>query len=150
MKKLADQGELGSVMVRLMMILQDLALANHAMGGWKAEESQKLKRRKTGAGRYFLRMQISHIMEAFRIIEHEIEAIDELKAAIERCDARTRASYRELLEFRASDDFQLLRKIRNKIGFHYDGRYVLEALQRLERRQENRARCFHCMAAASE
>ena len=43
MKKLADHGELGGVMVRLMMVLQDFALANHSMGGWKAEEGQKLK-----------------------------------------------------------------------------------------------------------
>jgi len=75
MKKLAGQGELGG----LMMALQDFALANHAMQAWKTEQSLKLKSRKVGAARYFLRMQISHIFEAFEIVQNEIEPSAELK-----------------------------------------------------------------------
>jgi hypothetical protein len=82
MKKLVGQGELGGVMVRLMMALQDFAQANHAMQAWKTEQSLKPKSRKVGAGRYFLRMQISHIFEAFEIVQNEIEPSAELKAAL--------------------------------------------------------------------
>ena len=38
MTRLADQGELGGVMVRLMMAIQDFALANHAMGSVEGGE----------------------------------------------------------------------------------------------------------------
>lgn len=140
MKKLADEGELGGLMVRLMMILQDFALANHSMGIWKAEENQKLKHRKVGAGRYFLRLQISHICEAFKIIEKEIEKSAELKAAIELCDVRTKKSYHTVLDFLKSDDYKLLLRIRNNIGFHYGGTVVLQSLERLEKRQEQKRR----------
>ena len=140
MKKLADKDKLGGLMVRLMMVLQDFALANHSMGTWKAEENRKLKDRKVGAGRYFLRLQLSHIFEAFKIIEKEIEKSADLKAAIESCDARTKKSYQALLEFLKSEDYKLLLRIRNNIGFHYDAKVVLQSLQRLEKRQEKKRR----------
>ena len=95
MKKLVGQGELGGLMVRLMMALQDFALANHAMQARKTEQSLKLKSRKVGAARYFLLMQISHIFEAFEIVQNEME---KLKAAIEACDAQTKNSYQTVIE----------------------------------------------------
>ena len=52
-------------------------------------EDLKLESRKVGAARYFLRMQISHIFEAFEIVQNEIELSAEPKAAIEACDAQT-------------------------------------------------------------
>jgi hypothetical protein len=138
MKKLADRAELGGLMVRLMMALQDFALANHAMQTWKTEQSQKLKGRKVGAARYFLRMQISHIFEAFEIIQNEIEQSAALKTAIEACNAQTKKSYQTVIEFIKSDDYNLLLRIRNDIGFHYGRRVVLQSLQRLEKRQEKK------------
>ena len=90
LKKLSDQGELGGVMVRLMMVLQDFALANHSMETWKTEQNRKLKSRKVGAGRYFLRLQLSHLLEAFKIVQNEIETSAELKAAIGASATRRR------------------------------------------------------------
>jgi hypothetical protein len=137
MKRLADQGELGSVMVRLMMVLQDFALASHSMGAWKAEKNQKLKARKIGAARYFLRMQASHIYEAFKIIR-EIDQCSRLKSAIEVCDPQTKKSYETLLQltkFQKGDDYWLMHLIRNKIGFHYDKEYVQNSLNRFKGQQ---------------
>ncbi|MGH8564431.1 MAG: hypothetical protein ACREXW_10210 [Gammaproteobacteria bacterium] len=138
MNRLAQQGETGGIMVRLMMVLQDYALANHAMETWKKEEDPKRKDRKVGAGRYFLRLQMSHLFEAFEIIKKEIEKSDELKAAIEACDTQTKKSYQALLEFLKGDDYKLLLHIRNKIGFHYDRKVVLQSLERIEKRQERK------------
>jgi hypothetical protein len=81
MIRLADQGELGGVMVRLMMVIQDFALANDAMGSWKAEKNGKYKHCYLAAGRYFLRLQMSHILDAFELVE-EIQKSDELKGAV--------------------------------------------------------------------
>src|SRR3954463_6556816 len=113
MNKLADQGRLGSVMVRLMMVLQDFALANDAMEKWRTEEHPKLQERKRGAARYFLRLQVSHMFEACEIIKNEMEASDELKQAVEACDPQTNKSYRAVLKFLKSDDYKLMLRIRN-------------------------------------
>ena len=124
---------MGGVLVRLMMALQDFALANHAMGTWKEQEDPKLKDRRIGAARYFLRLLQSHILEAFGIIE-EIEASPELLAAVEACDTQTKKSFAALQQFRTSDDYKLLLRIRNNIGFHYGGKVVLQALERIQKR----------------
>src|SRR5262245_53385167 len=76
-----------------MMIVQDFGLSNHAMEMWKQEEGKR-KSRKTGAGRYFLRLQMSHMFEAFDIIKDEIEKSEILKKAIAACDERTRNKHR--------------------------------------------------------
>lgn len=138
LKKLSDQGELGGVMVRLMMVLQDFALANHSMETWKTEQNRKLKSRKVGAGRYFLRLQLSHLLEAFKIVQNEIETSAELKAAIGACDTQTKKSYQTVIDFMGSDDYNLLLRIRNNIGFHYDRKVVTQSLRRLEERQVNK------------
>jgi len=121
-----------------MMVLQDFALANHAMEAWKTEHSLKLRSRKIGAARYFLRMQISHVFEAFEIVQNEIEKSAELKAAIEACDARTKKSYQTVIDFIKSDDYKLLSRIRNNIGFHYGPKVVLQSVQRLDKRQDKK------------
>ncbi|WP_072375405.1 hypothetical protein [Hyphomicrobium sp. NDB2Meth4] len=138
MERLADLGEIGSLMVRLMTAVQDFGLANYAMGKWKAEDSFKLQPRKLGAARYFLRLQMSHMFEALAIIENEIERTPALRAAVEQCDARTIKSYEWLVEFAKSDDFKLLTRIRNNIGFHYDAKVVSQSLRRLERQRKKK------------
>ena len=137
MTRLAEQGELGGVMVRLMMVLQDFALANHAMAGWKAEKNGKLKDRHIGAGRYFLRLQMSHIFEAFALIE-EIQKSDDLRATVEACDAQTKKSFVALETFMKSDDYKLLLVIRNTIGFHYGRKVVLQSLERIKQRLDKK------------
>jgi hypothetical protein len=135
MTRLADQGELGGIMVRLMMVIQDFALANHAMGSWKAEKDGKYKHRHIAAGRYFLRLQMSHILEAFELVE-EIQKSDELKAAVLACDKQTRKSFEALEAFMNGEDYKLLLVIRNTIGFHYGRKLVLQSLARIKERLE--------------
>jgi hypothetical protein len=135
MTKLAEQGELGGLMVRLMMAVQDFALANHAMGKWKAERDGKYKDRYIAAGRYFLRLQMSHILETFELVE-EIQKSDDLKAALAACDAETQKSFAKLQEFMKNDDYKLLLMVRNTIGFHYGRKVVLQALERIKARAE--------------
>jgi hypothetical protein len=140
-EKLAKQGSLGAVMVRLMMAVQDFALANHAMEIWNSEQNRRLQGRKIGARMYFLRLQISHINEAFEIIK-QIKDDPALTAAVDVCDPQTRSSYQKLLTYLSKgpnrDDYKLFRRIRNNVGFHYAAKEVLGALERLERRQARR------------
>lgn len=125
-EKLAKLGDLGAVMVRLMTAVQDFALANHAMETWKAEQNRRLQGRKLGARMYFLRLQMSHIYEAFAIIK-EIKDSPALTATVDKCDPKTRRSYQTLLKFLKSDDYKLLRRIRNNVGFHYAAKDVPES-----------------------
>ncbi len=143
-EKLAKQGNLGAVMVRLMMAVQDFALANHAMETWKAEQSRRLQGRKIGARMYFQRLQVSHFYEAFEIIK-EIKAGAALTAAVDKCDPQTRSSYQRLLTFLNDGDYKLLLRIRNNVGFHYAAKDVLKALKRLERRQVRRRKDGRCV-----
>jgi hypothetical protein len=138
MEKLADQGTLGSVMIRLMMMIQDFALANHAMEAWKNEPNRTLASRKVSAARYFLRMQMSHLLEACQMIQDEFEKNADLKAAVEACDAQTKSSYAKLLEFLKGADYTLLLRVRNNIGFHYGDKVVQQSLARLGRKREKR------------
>jgi hypothetical protein len=43
MTRLADQGELGGIMVRLMLVIQDFALANHAHGVVEGRKGRKVQ-----------------------------------------------------------------------------------------------------------
>ena len=103
------------------------------MGTWKAEEDHKLQDRKIGAVRYFLRLQLSHLFEAFEIIK-EIKERCELRAAVDASDRQTVKAYQTVVEFMNGDDYKLLRRVRNDISFHYGRKVVLQSLKRLETR----------------
>jgi hypothetical protein len=62
--KIAEDRELGSVMVQLMIASNDLALAHESLGYWRNPRTRKEENRATGALRYFLRLQIAHVFEA--------------------------------------------------------------------------------------
>jgi hypothetical protein len=70
MRALADQGALGALMVRLMMVAHDLDISNYGNQQWgAARNAKRLGNWRMAAGRYFLRQQISHMNEALVIIK---------------------------------------------------------------------------------
>lgn len=131
--RLAARPKLGSVLVRLMMALNDISLADDGMGRWQAEEDRRLKYWKTGARRYFLRTLLGHVFEALGIVR-EIAGDADLMRAVEGCDARTQASFAKLQEFLKSADYRLLLRIRNNLAFHYDDKLVARSIKLLAER----------------
>lgn len=128
--RLKDQGELGGIIVRLMMALNDFAIANDGMGRWQAEEKPSLQDRRTSASRYFLRQLMAHLFEALEIVR-EIRDTATYRRAVDICDAETRASFEKLVAFLDTDDYKMLLRIRNNVAFHYDQKVAVKSLQRL-------------------
>jgi len=123
--RLQDKGATDSAtVIKLMMACNDLSLANQALDDWKRTESRERIDRKIAAGMYFVRIELSHLHEALRVI-HEIKNRPSLRAVVERCDLRTRDSYIELIDYihggsKYNRFQQLVGKLRHNLTFHYE------------------------------
>jgi hypothetical protein len=99
--RLATDEEIASVVLRLMMAMNDIGVANDALQEWDQTQSRKKKARQNGGKLYFGRIQMAHIYEALLIIE-EIKQTASLVRAVERCDIRTQRSFDSLSIFKAA------------------------------------------------
>ena len=77
------------MIVKLMMVCNDLSLVNEALVHWQEEQPRMQKHRQRGAVIYFARIELSHLFEGLKIVE-EIRNNPELMALLSRCDAKTR------------------------------------------------------------
>jgi hypothetical protein len=128
---LASKGKLGSVLIRLMMVINDMSLAMDAQRRWIEEAKPERRHRERGAKIYFIRLQVSHIYEAMKIVE-EIRDTPALMKAVDRSGASTKKGFAALLAFIGSPDFQrVMRRIRNNLTFHYDPNTIESALASL-------------------
>lgn len=130
LERLKQQGDLGGIIIRLMMALNDFAIANDGMGRWQNEESPSLKDRRTSASRYFLRQLMAHLFEALQIIKEMRETVA-FRNAVDACDIKTRESFEKLATFLDGDDYKLLLRIRNNVAFHYDQGVAVKSVSRL-------------------
>jgi hypothetical protein len=126
---LADKG-LASVVVRLMMAMNYLGVANSALAEWDQTKDRKKDARRHGGKLYYGRMLMAHVYEALHIIE-EIKNSTHLKATVNRCDSKTRASFDAVAKFLHTNDYKVLGRIRNKSSFHYDPKLTVRALEKL-------------------
>lgn len=134
MQTLADRPG-ASTVIKLMMACNDLSLANEAQGVWKDERSPMRKSRSTGAQMYFVRLQVSHLNEALKIIR-ELRDDASLMRTVDLCDAQTRASFATLKQFisggaKHAEFAKVAGRIRQNLGFHYDesGKLIVKALK---------------------
>ncbi len=127
---LASKGKLGSVLVRLMMVVNDMSLAMDAQRRWTEDAGKDRAHRERGAKIYFVRLQISHIFEAIKVIE-EIRDDPDLMKAVDRSGAPTRKGFATLLTFIGSAEFKMMARIRNNLTFHYDPKTIELALASL-------------------
>jgi hypothetical protein len=131
---LAADKDLASVIVRLMMALNDIAMANDALGEWTI--NPKRVDRQQGGKLYYGRMLMSHVFEALKIIE-DIQNNPKLNRAVQICDAKTRASFDAVATFLTSPDYNMLLRIRNNAGFHYSDKLATKALDQIDREFPN-------------
>lgn len=122
--QLQSKGRESAIVVKLMMACNDLSLANQALEDWKKTTERERRDRKRGAGMYFVRVELSHLHEALKII-HQLERTPTLRALVEQCDARTQESYAEVLAHayggaKHGRFQQLVEQMRHKVAFHYD------------------------------
>jgi hypothetical protein len=97
---------------------------------WTEDAGERRAHRGNGAKIYFVRLQISHIFEAMKIIE-EISSDPALMTVVDRADSRTKKAFAALLAFNGSAEFKIMARIRNNLTFHYDPRTIELALASL-------------------
>jgi hypothetical protein len=126
-KLLADP-VLGSIIVRLMMSVNDIGVANAALNEWFHTDEKRKAVRREGGKLYYGRMQMGHIYEALLVIK-EIVNTPNLRAYVDRCDATTVKSFSVVEAFLRSADYKTLLRLRNNAAFHYDAKLTLRYLQ---------------------
>jgi hypothetical protein len=120
-----------------MMACNDLSLANQGLTEWKEEQTVSRESRRVGAGMYFIRLQLAHLHEGFKVIE-AIRRDSVLMDLVQRCDSRSQASFQELERFvpggaNRGEFEQLVGSVRHNLTFHYDesGRLVENSISSL-------------------
>jgi hypothetical protein len=117
-KKLNDKGELGIVLGRLMLAMNDIGIANDALGSWMKEQEGIRRDRQKGAKMYFVRMLISHVFEALTVI-NKIRNMPELMAIVDRSPAPTKAAFSRSAAVIGTEKYKHMKELRSGLGFHY-------------------------------
>jgi hypothetical protein len=133
---LVAKKELASVIVRLMMAMNDMAIANEGLGEWTNTKDRRKVHRQNGGRLYYGRMLMAHIYEALSIID-DIEKDARLRQAVQECDPKTRSSYDAVAVFLGTDDYKMLLRIRNNASFHYDRKLPVRALEQIDAKFPN-------------
>jgi hypothetical protein len=115
---LFDKGELGIALGRLMMAVNDISLANDALGQWIGEQTGNRETRKAGAKMYFVRILISHVWEAMQII-NSINSNRDLLAVVQRSPEYIQHHFEECKKVIGTADYLLMRRVRNDVSSHY-------------------------------
>jgi hypothetical protein len=121
--RLQSRGADAAVVVKLMMACNDLAIANQALDDWKQSQPKERREQEIGARMYFVRLELSHLFEAMKIID-EIRRTPSLRQCVDRCDSRTQASFAEIEKFAHGGihhpEFKkLIGQVRHNLTFHY-------------------------------
>ncbi len=126
---LSDE-DLASVLVRLMIVMNDISITNSQMLEWQTTEDPKKKPRWRGALLYFGRVQSAHLFEALEIIR-ELERDPRLKARVGQCSKAVNQCFDTVVQFLGTDDYGLLATLRNNVAFHYGSKLPIRRLKRL-------------------
>jgi hypothetical protein len=130
---LASNEQLAPILLRLMMAVNDISLANAALKEWDETEDPRKRARKDGGKLYYGRMQMGHIYEALLIIK-DIKERPSLRGYVDRCDPRTIASFARVEAFLDSPDYRVALRLRNNAAFHYDDTLALRYLKNIRDR----------------
>ena len=90
------RGEDAGIVTSLMLACNDMSLCNQALSMASKEDAYSSAKTASGARMYFLRMQISHLWEALKIVP-ELRASANLMRRVKSSDQRTQESFRQLL-----------------------------------------------------
>jgi hypothetical protein len=131
---IASRCEIASIMVRLMLSINDLSLANNSIIEWSESRDRKKLRRRAGGELYYVRILMGHVCEALKVIKLISES-PPLREAVMDCERRTVEAFVLVESFVKSSDFAILNKLRNKAAFHYDIDLPIKNLKRLAKKR---------------
>lgn len=127
-----SQSEVASIIVRLMMMINDISLANNSIIEWSESIDRKKMRRKWGGELYYVRILMGHLYEALKMLR-VISEHASLRDAVMSCDGRTISSFKRVESFIYSKEMNILEDFRNKAAFHYDRSLPVENLHETAR-----------------
>jgi hypothetical protein len=125
-KKIADSG-IASLLARLMMIVNDMAIVNESLRVWSTSEDKRWQSRKRGGRALFARVQMSYVYEALQVIK-EIRDSPTLMGEVAKCSKKTQECFAAVKAFIDTEDCQKLIRLRNNVGFHYDAKLAERAV----------------------
>ncbi len=131
-ERLNYRAESASVIIRLMMACNDIALANQGLAKSKEEYVGIRNHIQRGAGMYFFRLQCGHLTEALKLIR-KIKNDPNLFNSVKRCRQFAQDAFGKLEKcLEGGSDYAQFKtdviRVRDKIGFHYDKAFVDRAL----------------------
>lgn len=142
-QKMALTPSAASIVLKMMIACNDMQTANEALSYWKEKLVQQPTGRAHGAGMYYIRLQISHLSEALKIIDR-VKQDSYLLNLLSRCDSRTQDAFSWLSEAKKNHKhFPIIFKLRSNIGFHYLEKGSEEWIEKaLTERAEGRGRRY--------
>ena len=147
--KIAKNKDLGTLLIRLMMVVNDCAIADEALSMWRSNSDEDKRQRRQQAMNYFIELQAGHLHEGLALIR-EIDTKKAFKDLVEKCELPTREQFDRLRQLEPSTDARnTIWAIRNKLSFHYDPRMIADALQTFVRSHPE-TDAFITIASASE
>ena len=141
-RELKNRGPAAGIVIKLMMVCNDLSFSNQPLADWKEDQEGSRRARQQGAKLYFHRLQMAHFYEGFEQVR-AIKADQTLYDLLHRCDVRTQESFRFLDSYLPHGTQRipferLFGHIRNNLAFHYDqsGKLIGRAIAELSRRAD--------------
>jgi hypothetical protein len=128
-RKIADTGEIGPLLIKLMMAVNDLGIANNSLGQWIANPPFGHQDRVQGAKSYFVRLMVAHTFEALKVI-YQINNNTDFKKFVGLCDRQTRETFARLVSIIGTKEYKTMKRIRNAITFHYETDAIAQAIER--------------------
>jgi hypothetical protein len=127
-EKLNRDPEVASTLLRLMMVVNDCALADESLAMWQSEQSESRNVRRQEAAKYFVELQIAHLYEGMKII-HEMSSSSTLLRYVDQSDQPTRTEFRRLVAFLSDRRYEsLIGRVRHNLAFHYDAKLTARVL----------------------
>lgn len=131
---LKTRGPSAITVIKLMMAYNDLSLANQALTEWKKEQPRSKKSRQTGAGMYFVRIELAHLYEGLKVID-AIRSDTLLMTLVRQCSQETQQAFHDLESFcpkgsNHTEFKKLIGRMRHNLTFHYDesGKLIEKAI----------------------
>jgi hypothetical protein len=127
--KIAESG-VASVVARLMMIVNDMAIINESLRVWSTSKDKRWESRRGGGRALFARVQMSYVYEALELIK-EIRDSATLMAEVAKCSQKIQECFATVKIFIDTEDYKKLCRLRNNAGFHYDRKLAERAVKEI-------------------
>lgn len=131
-----SENEFSSIIVRLMMAINDTTLVNVMLKDWGTDEDPAHKLRRSNGHLFLAKLQMAYVFEALDVVK-DIRKTEALKGRIEKLDQAARDAYAALGAFIDSADYRILAEFRNSAAFHYDGKRAAQAATDIAREKPN-------------